>query len=255
MEEFYPLKRDQELYKKLDNLFTQWKKDIGFPKHKSDVWNSDGIFPGYTSAKFKILFVGRENRTDYDYAQNLGKFDNNLIFLKLSEWDNEGNKNHFRSRFYPRILEITRKINNHDAPNEYTTNEYLDYLREKHRLDFAFMEISKYANIKADGDKVNKKMVDSFLTDKSIENTQKEIEIINPDLIITMNLWSSDLGIKDKMNKIFGIANPEKGKLCTAKIGKQEFKLMNLYHFSAYNRKNEDFIKPVYNAYKKLSEK
>lgn len=254
MEKFYLSKRDQNLYIKLESLFKEWKKDMGFSKQKKYIWNSDGIFPGYSNAKFKILFIGRENRTYYEYAKdNLEKCNNNLVFLKLSEWENEGNNDHFASHYYRRIVEIMRRINNQDKGNNYpTANNYLDYLRKEGKLEFAFMEISKYANPSDDGDRVNKDMVNNFLIPKSIENTQREIEIINPDLIITMNLWAENFGIQDKIEKIFGICDPAIGKLVEITVGKKSFNLLNMYHFSYTGVSDDEIFNAVIKAYRKV---
>lgn len=265
--QFYSLESDKKIFLKLENLFKIWKEALKKDKNnKVDLlWNSDGIFPGYTKNKFKILFIGRENRTDYGFAKkHFGELQRNIVFLKIEEWKDEiKDENNpypkFRSQYWPRIFKIMKGIKqslsykNLGKPKEYI-KELLDEESENYNdFGFAFMELSKYQNKSKTGAIANKKLISRFLTDTSIEYIKKEINIINPDLIITMNLWDISPEVTESISKIFCINKAVIGKLYDVQINRKTFKLINLYHFSAIKSTEKNFYNPVIKIVKKVS--
>lgn len=259
--DYFSEKEDLILLNKLNKLFDEWRESVKKenPK-KAKLWTSDGFFPYYSKADKKILFIGRENRSDYNFARNNKTLlADGFINFKLCEWKKEYDEGamHFRSQNWPRIFQIMNGIqkkcsfNKLEKPNDYLNSFFDEKNKNYMKFGFAFMEISKYVNSSADGAVVNKKLVDEFLTEKNVDFIKKEICLLNPDLIVTMNLWDSALGIKRKMDQIF-IGNHEIRQLNKVKISGSNYNLLNVYHFSARKDTEEEYFKPVIKAIRKI---
>ena len=185
---------------KLLCLMNDWRKEISdkpdiifyddkkYYKTK-DYFGIDGFFPKYLSQKHKVLFIGREARNNSGNDSVLGTID---YFMK-------NNKKINSSTFYRRLLYLTYGIINkgkiafEDLPY---ANEIAQNMIITKRFGFALMNISKYSNDRADGAKADVKLINQFLEDSNLEKRNfilEEIELLQPDIIITANLWDGKI--------------------------------------------------------------
>lgn len=259
IDDYYSSKADKTIYEKLEILFSDWKKCLSKNLDSTTVktlWNSDGIFPGYSKSKFKILFIGRENRTDYVNSADFKKIGQNLTFQKINEWRADDLPN--RSQYWKRIVRIVYGTKNEGKiplENVPEPNEVLKEMCEKNDYGFAHIEISKFANPSEDGGTSDVKTIRTFLENTDLTFISKEIEIINPDLIITLNLWDNSLKIQNYLSEIFTnckLSNEsEKGKLYKTTINNKVYNIMDIYHLTAH-KTNEEYYNPIMKAYKSL---
>ena len=121
------------------------------------------------------------------------------------------------------------------------------------------MNLSKFSNESGNwvSDEV---LIDSFLRISSMlpENYfAKEIELLNPDLIIGMNLNEDEK--KDRYKFLGELKYPihygNKGQVCAQKLITHygEYNYIDCYHFSAPNKKwDEDYYSPIVTASKAI---
>lgn len=196
----------------------------------------DGIFPGYLRQSKKILFIGREA---------IGINGQNYIecLYDAYKFNSIGEKTLDSSSFHNRMYYITYGIENNFP--DWESLSYASKMAEKFGLrdgiSFAFMNLSKFSNESGNWN-VDWELVDSFLN--SIKNTKflfEEISIINPDLIITMNL-------QDRLKNLGDIKEIEYGeKICvySLKVNNRDIYIFDTYHFSSTKNSSEDFYSPI----------
>jgi hypothetical protein len=179
-------------------LMSDWKSEIA-SKDRSEYFGeedplsyfvSDGFFPGYFNQKTKVLFSGRETR--YDEKSD-------WIQCRIDDYKNTNNQNN--KGFTRNLLNIVQgikgngqiKFNDLIKPNDYAKE-----LSDSNNYGFAFMNISKYANWKDDS-RADFDFINTFLEDSNLEKRNffhEELEILDPDIIITMNLWDGNIDRK-----------------------------------------------------------
>lgn len=240
----------------LNKLMQDWKNLIStkgkivFPDDEKqysaiDYFNSDGFYPGYFSEKIKVLFIGRESR----YASGGDRVISDL------EWFVTGSPN--ASSYWRRILYIVYGIKNEgkynyfDIPN---ANEIVDEMKENRNFGFAIMNISKYSNDSDDGANADYGLINQFLTDSELSKRnfiREEIDLLEPDFIITANLWNGSIN-KKELHKVFPDTDfsNEKTKngvacLYDLKFDNRIIKLLDLYHFSNRGSDNYMFYTPT----------
>jgi hypothetical protein len=116
-------------------------------------------------------------------------------------------------------------------------------------LSFAFMNFSKLSNETDFSAKLNLPAVTAFLECSQGAGTNffnREISILEPDLIITMNLnkWLAALGEYELVEQL-----PKVERL-RLKAGGRSIPLLNTYHFSALKKDQDDYYDPVLEAWK-----
>jgi hypothetical protein len=121
-------------------------------------------------------------------------------------------------------------------------------------VSYAFMNLSKFSNESGKWQS-NEKLMDMFLKISSMSNENlfaKEIEILNPDLIISMNL-------KDKHKYLGTLKSPvfygNNQQVCAQKLVTDygEYDFLDCYHFSAPRKKWEiDYYLPIIEAAKNM---
>ncbi len=243
----------------LIKLMDDWKKvirtknEIVFPDDNKkypaiDYFNSDGFFPGYFSNNnIKILFIGRESR----YCSGGDRITSGL------EWFKNGSPN--ASSYWRRILYITYGIQNRGAflyEQIPYANEILEEMVVTNNYGFAIMNISKYSNDQEDGASANFQLINQFLKDSELSRRnfiREEIELLEPDIIITANLWDGNID-NDELEKIIpssdcvnkksvpGIAN-----LWDFNLSGKNVKLLDLFHFSCRGSDKLKFYNPTMN--------
>ena len=198
-------KKRQELlqwYRDLEFQISQ-KEDIISPdnvkKQAVEYLNLDGFYPGYFEAKKKILFLGRESR-DVD---GCNRMDTDIEFLKNT------NINGFGYIYWQRIFYIVYGIL-HEGRIPYmeipSANEIKDFCVRENRFPFAFINLSKYSNDDNSNWQADSYLINRFLKDAEFEKRnfiREQISILEPDVIISCNLWEIKGIDHDKINLVF----------------------------------------------------
>ena len=241
--------------KELEKIMDEWKNlirtknNIIFPDDEKqypaiDYFNSDGFFPGYFLEHPKVLFIGRESRYSSGGDRVQSDFD----------WFSTGSLN--SSSYWRRIFYLVYGIKNKgkykysDIPY---ANEILDKMKEENNFGFAIMNISKYANESDDGANANYELINQFLIDSELTKRnfiKEEIELLEPDIIITSNLWNGKIN-NNELQKVFPdkyFSNTKEinnvACLYDFKLGNRTIKLLNLFHFSSRGSDNSMFYTP-----------
>ncbi|MDY0274456.1 MAG: hypothetical protein RBR42_03325 [Desulfomicrobium sp.] len=245
----YPV---NEIVKKseLDKHFKKWykiaKKMKFIKNYTADDIVFDGFYPYYYNQKVKILFIGREalGMTGQNYIETIFQaYKNNSI----------GNKTLDSYKFHNLMFYITFGINNNYinwAKIPYAS-EIVENFGVFGGISFAFMNISKFSNEsnawKADWGLIDN-FVDSFSNDE-INLISEEIDILDPDLIITMNL-------EERINKLGKIEVIEYGDRLSKyylETNIRKYLLFDTFHFSAPNKSSEkDYYKEIISECKKM---
>lgn len=248
--------KENEKKSQLDNLMSDWKdviktkEQIIFPDTGTyydaiEYFYSDGFYPGYFSAKKKILFIGREAR----YASGNDRVQKDLEWFKN---DSLTGSNYWRRLFYIAYgIEHDGKISFENIPN---ANDISTSMLENKSFNFAIMNVSKYSNDQEDGATANFQLINQFLKDSDLDKrnfVREEIEMLDPDIIITANLWDGNIN-NHEMEKIFPledfieIARYENcAILYDFHFEGKNIHLVDLYHFSSIGSDKERFYDPV----------
>jgi hypothetical protein len=235
------------------SLMEDWKSEIA-RNYDPEYWEegnpisnsyfiSDGFFPGYYNQEIKVLFIGRETRFMYEEGDWVH------YMIKHFETDNQNNKLLARRLLY--IVHGIRskgKLEFEDVKRK-TADGIAKEIKDH---GFAFMDISKYSNINKDKPDADYHLINQFLKDSNLEKInyfQKEIEILNPDIIITLNLWNGKIDQK-YLDLCFGKIEWEKinddidGKVNVSNIilNGKNIKLLNTYSFTDYSHSDKEYF-------------
>lgn len=251
---------EKQKNKELESLFSDWIKQLSKNKTPIDNENKDktspatcfakdGFFPGYFDENnLKVCFIGRETRLigGYDFRDTTKEFFEEYYSNNNNWWRHLlyiiygiKTKGEYKFEEIPDALEILNEM--------YDTNKY----------GFGSINISKYSNDDENNWQTNVNLVHRFLKDSELEKTnffQKELEILDPDVIITANLW--DIIEKEYMNLCLSESNfPETKHIIhdgesVAEYGKYNLNgkmidFIDLYHFSAKKSDKYCYYNPV----------
>ncbi len=247
-------RKEQELLNQLESLFKDWYAE--FEKYQTQKFNDeegfivknyhaehmsfDGFYPGYLDQKVKILFIAKEGRelSECNYIEFLyPAIKSNLI----------GGKTIRAYSFHRRILYLTYALQNgiHDFEEIPWPEEMIgEFGTEK--LSYAFMNISKFSNNEEDSS-----YADEELISKSVEISikgrnfiQEEINLLNPDIIITMNLgkWLSSIPNLKLMHKSREV------NTYLININNQNKLILDTYHFSYAANEKLHFFDSIISA-------
>ena len=257
--------KDEDLKKrkKLEELFYAWKeqiktkgkiqfKDDGRFYPAIDYFVTDGFYPGYFKENnIKVLFIGREAR---DFGDR--------VILDL-DWFGKYSPNPLP--YWRRILYLVYGIKTNGQKKFYEipyANKILKEMQDNNNFGFAIMNISKYGNGSITGGRSNFNLINQFLRDSELDKHNfitEEIELLEPDIIITANLWDGKINTNE-LNKIF---NPKNKKKLSYKRGianlydyklnnNKTIKLIDLYHFSKPGSDQKLFYDPVMELLNKI---
>lgn len=248
-----PVYPNTEIYKlqELDNLFNEWyaaTENTHLPAgYSADDLVFDGFFPYYTSQKVKVLFLGRESR---------GISGCRYIDVLYNAYKNQkiGGQHINANFFHKRMFYITYGLNN-DFPKWKDIPPADDLSRNfgsSNGISFAFMNISKFSNENENTWNSNWELINTSynLSKSSCSNfILKEIEILDPDIVITMNL-------REKLNILGEIKEIEKTNKINTYIFNTKIKtnilLLDTFHFSAPRKDDvEDYYTPIGDAIRK----
>ena len=230
----------------LESLFRDWHQHFAnnsaaLVKHKPEEMVFDGFYPHYFQQKKKVLFIGWEsvdisgcNYIDVlSYAYRVKQF--------------IGPRTLNRDKVHSRILRIAHGILNgmpewQEIPS---ASEIGGSVGAETGTSFAMMNISKLSNdsggSKADWPVIN---VAHTLSTQGRNFTQEEIAILQPDIVITMNL-EEKLDSLGQLTKIHFYNEAESywldccGRRCL---------LVNTWHFAARNKTAADYYEPICDA-------
>lgn len=254
--EMYESKIEIEKKNQLDDLMADWKnliktKDkILFPDDgkyydAQDFFYSDGFYPGYFSAGKKILFIGREPR----YAAGINRVENDLEWFKDHSPTSYG--------YWRRILYLAYGIKRNGC-DEFNSIPYANYIwnemANSKDFNFAIMNISKYSNESYSGGVANCKLINRFLQDSELDKRnfiREEISILDPDIIITANLWNGKIDI-NQLEKVFPLKDTYFLK-CVNKFAflydfnfcGKNLRFIDVSHFSCRGSDKKNFYDPV----------
>lgn len=248
----------------LNELLKEWKSHISKKDkvnngHKNK-WETkkcfagDGFFPGYFSTdKKRILFVCRETRLIGGYGINF--VDSSIDYFKNAHNPKVKNRLTNTNSFWRHVLKIAYGIQHdgmlfRDIPSSV---KIADDMIEQNDFGFAVINISKYSNDSKKNWQLNTKLANRFLKDSDLQTTnffQKELKILDPQIIITANLWEAGFE-----NEYLELCLPRPDKCKTKNFIEywdyklddkiEPIKVINTYHFSARKNDKDCFYNPI----------
>lgn len=236
-------KKRQDLLK----LFDAWKGVVRKNNPAlAPLFTDDGFFPGYFSALPKVLFIGRESR----FAPDGDRITSDLAWFSGLPSASES--------YWRRILRLLYGIRTHgqhaysEVPSE---DLILKQMVQSNNYGFAIMNLSKYINDAKDSGTSNFNLINQFLEDSDLDKRnfiREEIELLEPDIIITANLWGCKID-KKYLNLVFppmDMSAPvcdSKNKAClqNLRLNGRTIKRVDTYHFSCRGNDQELFYDPA----------
>lgn len=190
----YPDNEKKKL-NELEVLFQEWYKNI-LDKDPNNAKRVvfDGFYPYYFSQKIRILYIGRES---------LGLKGENYISSLFKAYKNKKigdtgiNKYKFHCRMFYITYGIISSIDNWEKGQKYFewkdipyASQLIETFATEEGFSFAFINISKFSNesghYKADWESINRSLELSISGNDNF--VKKEIEILDPQIIVSMNL-------------------------------------------------------------------
>jgi len=241
--------------KEINSLLKSWKNEVSTSEIKfrndgtyysgEDCFSEDGFFPHYFNQKIKVLFIGREDRVCWNiikgWTEKFKKEDisDNGFFAVLLYLLYGINHRFIEYWEIPGATDIARKIG---KPG-------------KEGLSFSFMELSKYGNENNDSDKCDKKLIEQFLEHSHLEERKffkEEFSVLDPDIIITLNLWHINKKISDYIDRyVFGnlkftpIKGGKDANLYCITLNRKKIPVIDMWHFSRRGNIEKLFYNPL----------
>lgn len=240
-----------QLLNSLNSLFKSWlsySKGIDFPYglNSSDIV-LDGFYPHYTHQQCKILFIGRES---------LGLSGENYIDLMHYLYTSKqhiGGISLNQHRFHSLMLRIAYGLNCNycDWDKIPPATEIADSFATEDGVSFAFMNLSKLSN-ESDDWQVDWKLVDGFVDafkNSKVNFFSEQIDVICPDVIVTMNLESR----LQALGKLTALEYGENASYYTLKTKSNTYLVIDSYHFSAIKDQENCFYNPIIDGLSKFN--
>jgi hypothetical protein len=252
---------EQEQRRKINALMDDWRKQLSTVKVRfkddgqnyagSEYFCANGFYPYYYQQKPKILFIARE-------AADLSGTDFIETTLQAYRENNVGGRTLNQSNFHNRMMYIAWGIL-HGGKVPYGQVPWASELGKtfgtSQGISFAFMEISKYSNDSGDAHSHRDvELMNAFLRDSRLEKrnfVREELAILDPDLVITMNLWAA--GVEHELLELALGEIPTvdaktykpAASLYSITINNRTVPLIDLFHFSTRKSSEMDFYNPV----------
>lgn len=236
---------EHERREQIRTLMEEWKSSL--PEDQQKLFVSDGFYPYYFSKNPRILFVAKESTGMLGFAYT------DTLFKCYRDEKLIGEKNINQYRFHARMMYMAYGILNKESTFEEFQStppavKIGDTFGTEDGVSFAFMNISKSSN--ETGTYADEKLIaNSYARGK--EFIKREIELLEPDVIISAN-------VTDKITNIFGEPNVLErigggnGEECdvaaqTIRVNGNDTLLLDCWHFSNINGKKdfEHFYHPV----------
>ena len=246
---------EKELLGKLNALFCNWNEALAkYRKDNKDFAENndykeivpDGFYPKYLSQKTKILFLGRESYT-IEGRNYIDLFTECYLTGIVGKGTSASSIN--TAKFHKMLIKVAWGILNNKSWNDIPQANKLCGENFFDKLSFAFMNLSKLSNtlLTQKTTQTNWSLFDHAV-DMSLNCGRNfildEIKLLDPDLIITMNLG------RHRLKKVFGemlefedndwwkykVKFPEKDKKCL---------LIDSWHFSSTKKEKEEIYDPI----------
>jgi hypothetical protein len=160
---------------------------------------------------------------------------------------------------------IVNKKGKVDLDKLKSAKEIANEMVSSNDFGFAYMNISKYANKAEDSARADIQLMKQFLEDSELKKRNflnEEVNILEPDIIVTANLWDDKIDWKylDLCFPEFKDAEPVKtiegvARLYQARINRKPVKLLDLYyHFAAIMKQNTYFFEPIKQLFRSVYE-
>lgn len=204
----------------LDSLLDEWEKHP-----LNDDFTYDGFYPFYFHQPIRILFIGR---AAYDMA--------GCDYIQTHYAIYRGEKSFGNRAFHRRIFYMLHAVlegfdNWGDVP---TAHSYAREFASAGHVSFAFMNLSKISN-ETGKRKTQWKVLHAFV-ERSVAEIRKEIEILDPDLIITANITLHN--VLDKL-QIIHREEDDVLDVYRAQLNGRNIHVFNTYHWS--DLKHEEY--------------
>lgn len=202
----------------------------------------DGFFPYYSNQACRVLFIGRES-----LGLSGCNYIDELHYCYTQDYA-VGEKSLNQHRFHALMLYLAYGLN-HGCPDWETipmATEIAKTFATDKGVSFAFMNYSKFSNDsgnwKADWSLIER-YVDA-LKGASINFFAKQIEILQPDIILTMNLGNR----LKKFGDLTALDSSHCADFYRLNINSKPYLLIDLYHFSAIKNMKDNYYTPVING-------
>lgn len=249
----YP-QSEKEKLGQIEALFKKWYKNFKGKKfvknYTADDMIFDGFYPYYFSQKRKILFIGRESY----WADR-----SNYISYMFDAYKKKyiGDKHINKYPFHRRMMYVAYGLNNSFVEFQKIpcADEIAEQFGTSTGVSFAFMNISKFSN-ESENTNSDLELIDSSFIASSNKDDNfilKEIDILEPDIVITMNLGTIEkMSALGKLSELFQSEQVYAFKFNTK--SKDKILLLDTFHFSAwYKSEEKDYYLPVVEAVKKYA--
>ncbi len=242
----YPANEEAKLVL-LESLFLKWHQHFAdnaaaLKKHSADDMVVDGFYPYYFSQKKRILFIGREARdiSGYNYID--------CLYRAYRDDKRVGKQSLNASKFHYRMLYIAYGILNGmpEWQKIPCATEIVNGFAIAEGFSFAFMNLCKLSNDS-----------DDWTWDRGVSDvahglsaqgrnfTQEEIAILEPDIVITMNLQ----GMVATFGQLTPIHATPQARSYWLDVGGHRALLIDTYHFSAWKKGDiADYYVPICDA-------
>jgi hypothetical protein len=156
-----------------------------------------------------------------------------------------GEKTLNQSQFHALMLRISYGLNNNNSPWHKipAAKQIAEQFATERGISFAFMNLSKFSNDSGHY-QADWPLIDNFIssfTNQAENLFNTEIEIIDPDIIVTMNLERR----LETLGELTTLEYTPNAAYYKIKCGKKSILLMDLYHFSAAKNHEEAFYTPI----------
>lgn len=229
----YPA-NEKQLLKTMEALLDTWKNNSAY----KNLFVDDGFYPYYLDQETKILFIGRESL--------------HIELCNYLEILHEYYKTHYiykthvnRHGFHRRLMKIAYGLL-HGMPaweSIPSASKICDTFATAKGVSFAFMNMSKSSNTS------ESRYLSGYYQksiDESLDYIKKEIEVLQPDYIISANIGQKcleqvfgDMECVIKEHNLYAYHINVNGKVTL---------LMDTFHFSAIKKDNADFYTPICKA-------
>jgi hypothetical protein len=206
----------------------------------------DGFYPHYFSQKKRILFIGRESR-------QISGFNNmDVLYEAYRKGKHIGDRHLNQDKFHYRMIYVAYGIMNgmplwQDIP---TASEIGDTFGEANGLSFAFMNISKLSN-ESDESSADWGVINAAyaLSTQGRNFIQEQVAILEPNIIITMNLIDKLEDSLASLGKWTPIYASHPANSFWLDSGGHRSLLIDTWHFSNWKKDDiADYYAPICDA-------
>jgi hypothetical protein len=220
-------------------------------------YTRDGFMPGYTKAAKRVLFIARESRYSNPYTLDPKESPSDII--KNTYMRFKRNKAFtFETRMLAVAAQLLAPVGTYGSYEEIFHGRW-PAMREavvEGAISFGYLELSKFANTNYYSN-IDMKLMNTYAQfDATHEFGRQQIELLKPDIIVTMNLVRyfpdalrvmvgsevvpcDEHAAANRVPALWSIQAPWDSSL--------RLPLLDLWHFSARKRKAE-YFEPVLRA-------